>query len=663
MEAAASKQFWKGNGLVLIDVKKILLLTDGWRRFIVSAWETGILRYFKEHKEFSLTEYHCWGNWSHDKSFNRGEYAIFDLPDYRQYDGIIADLTNVGDAGVREKISEKIRSSGVPSVTLCDREEGIICVRSDNYQAVCTLFDHLWDHHGCRTFFFVGSSERDSESAERKKAFADSCIRHGLKVTPDMVMEHDFDAETGVLAAKQFFRETVSTISHDGNGRPDSPVRPLPDAFVCANDNIAVGLIMEMRKHGYECPRDFKVTGFDNLDKAMYYQPQITTATLNREGIAYHAMETLDQMIQGKPVPPIVHTPVELVYAESCGCPTCHQLDLRAYLAWQVEDGIFVNHKNEQFSTMASDLDPSLPLEKLMERVMERYAALDTDGVYIVLDSRIGSGSLEEGYDDRDPSRFYVAAACERKNGGGMRPLLFRDIIGLKKHLSPLREESSVIVLPLHIRNLSAGYIVFYNPRFLVREWRFYEFQDIVLHALSEWDANRRLMNSLEKLREVYYKDLLTGVYSKTAIEPILLPWMSGQMEAGRRMTIVFIDIDGFKQINDSRGHAYGDYVLQNAAACIRSGLPESSFCYRYGGDEFVAIVSYTEKDSIPAFLDGIREGLREHHIMASVGLSDFTFDSSGRLEDCLLRAVHIADQAMYREKRAHHAARAETIL
>ncbi len=686
------------------------------------------MQYMKEHGGFSLTEFHSWGNWSHDPKFNAGEYSIYTLPDFSSCDGIIADLTCIQDTDVRTRIAQMITESGVPAVTLCNREMGLTCVRSDNYSAVCRLFDHLWDVHGCRTFFFAGSSSKTSESMERESAFIDSCSRHKVPITGDMILERDFSVSTGIQAVRQFFLadSTAARGNIDGNessagskridssasidtstGSSDSiddgkdkPVRPIPDAFVCANDNIAIGVIMEMKKHGYLCPRDFRVTGFDNLDKAMYYQPQITTVTLDREAIAYHAMEILDRMINGEKVPENVHTPARIVYAESCGCPTSREVDYRAYLAWQVEDSIYVDERNERYSTMVSALDPSLSLSDLTERVADRYAAADLDGAYVVLDDRIGSGSLEEGR--YDPDHLTMITARERagqkpetsnepkasdeseasnepqalnepeasnepqalnepeaSNEPDMQPVHLKNIYALRDHLAPVMEGSYTLVLPLHIRSFAAGLVILRNPRFIIREWRFYEFQDIVLHALTEWDTNRKLMNSLSTLREVYYRDLLTGLYSKNAFKPRFLPWLSGELEKGRSVAIFFLDIDGFKEINDTRGHAYGDHILQVTASDILHAVPPDNFTYRYGGDEFVVILSYQQKESVRDSHDRILRFLARDQITASIGTSYPVLDCPpDELLPRIEKYIHDADKDMYRCKKIHHATR-----
>ncbi|MFN2925893.1 substrate-binding domain-containing protein [Lachnospiraceae bacterium YH-ros2228] len=638
-------------------MKRILLLTDGWRRFIVSAWSNGILQYMKEHdRDYSLIQFHCWGNWSRDKKFNEGEYSIFSLANFKDYDGIVVDFTNMEDEKVIRDLQKRIIESKVPAISLCNSIDGIPCVRNDNYHAICGLFEHMWNVHNCRTFHFSGSSQKVTESIEREQAFRDCCKRHGIEVTDDMITEMDYSTRTGALTAREFF---------DLSGK--NLIQPLPDAFICANDNIAIGLIMEMRKHGYDCPRDFLVTGFDNLDKAMYYQPQITTVTLNRERIAYRAMQALDSMIQENKTIKDIHIPAEIVLAESCGCPTNQDVYFRSYLSWHVEDIIHTNDRNEVFALIARSLNPSLSLQDLMHQVMRRYSMLDLDGVYIVTDDRIGSEALPRGHYEMEHLR--VMAACERRwvnNGSRMEEMqnqTFQNAVELKHHLDSISNRNSFILIPLHILDQTAGLIVLFNPRFISKEWYFYEFQDIVLHAISEWDTNRKLQLSLTRLRNVYDRDDLTGLYSKAAFESKLLPWV-GQKIQEKELAVLFLDIDGFKSINDSRGHAFGDQVLKQVADAIREEASQDSFSYRYGGDEFVMILAIDQPEQAPETKARIINHLKGNHISVSIGLSypDLTKWNPNLLQDGLRtqldHCIQKADHDMYCYKRLHHTRR-----
>ena len=86
-------------------MKKIAIVADGWRRYINYAWISGCRQYIKEKKlDAQLYVFYAFGNFSKDEKYNQGEYNIITLPDFRQFDGIIVELTNV----LKRKYARKI---------------------------------------------------------------------------------------------------------------------------------------------------------------------------------------------------------------------------------------------------------------------------------------------------------------------------------------------------------------------------------------------------------------------------------------------------------------------------------------------------------------------------------------------------------------------------
>ena len=119
---------------------------------------------------------------------------------------------------------------------------------------------------------------------------------------------------------------------------------------------------------------------------------------------------------------------------------------------------------------------------------------------------------------------------------------------------------------------------------------------------------------------------------------------------------IVFIDLDGFKEINDTFGHHYGDELLKTTATRIQQTVRKCDLVARLGGDEFAIILYEINDDQIEAFakrlLNGIEKNIqienREIHITASVGIS--LYPEHGKLADKLVKA---ADTAMYQSKKS----------
>jgi len=149
--------------------------------------------------------------------------------------------------------------------------------------------------------------------------------------------------------------------------------------------------------------------------------------------------------------------------------------------------------------------------------------------------------------------------------------------------------------------------------------------------------------------------DLLTGLPSRAALTRRLESALEAAARDGSTVAVLFVDLDRFKQVNDTLGHAVGDGLLERIVARLQARLRPSDFLARVGGDEFTAVLSglstaeeagrcgreLLEALSAPFQVDGY-----EFHVTASIGISLFPRDGSDAAT--LLRN---ADRAMYRAK------------
>lgn len=151
--------------------------------------------------------------------------------------------------------------------------------------------------------------------------------------------------------------------------------------------------------------------------------------------------------------------------------------------------------------------------------------------------------------------------------------------------------------------------------------------------------------------------DSLTGLPSLRLCMDRLERSMAAARRTGRRIYVMFIDLDDFKQINDSYGHGYGDEVLKVTAGRIRDCVRESDTAARIGGDEFLVILPEIDaadaieriaSDLISIISRKIGIGAQEFQIGASIGISSYPID--GENVEALIRQ---ADSAMYKVKHA----------
>lgn len=158
-----------------------------------------------------------------------------------------------------------------------------------------------------------------------------------------------------------------------------------------------------------------------------------------------------------------------------------------------------------------------------------------------------------------------------------------------------------------------------------------------------------------EQARFLAYHDQLTGLANRLLLADFLPQAMAQAKRLGQSVAVLFIDLDRFKDINDSLGHAVGDYLLKVLAKKLKSNIRDSDIIVRQGGDEFIVVLSGLI-DVIQAhgvaskILHAVAEAVdfegRELCVTASIGITYYPED--GLTPDFLLRN---ADTAMYQAK------------
>lgn len=158
-----------------------------------------------------------------------------------------------------------------------------------------------------------------------------------------------------------------------------------------------------------------------------------------------------------------------------------------------------------------------------------------------------------------------------------------------------------------------------------------------------------QLENERRRLRQLAYYDQLTGLYSRNFFEEILKNQIAIAEREKMTCEIVIIDIDDFKKINDYYGHLAGDEVLKLVAKCIKESIRSSDIAARYGGDEFVIILSGTSQGAV-SIVERIRSKLKQKNrfdfaVDISYGFSRFSSKEEYK------SAFEKSDELLYRMK------------
>jgi diguanylate cyclase (GGDEF)-like protein len=208
----------------------------------------------------------------------------------------------------------------------------------------------------------------------------------------------------------------------------------------------------------------------------------------------------------------------------------------------------------------------------------------------------------------------------------------------------------SLLCIPVQARGKTIAVIQLVNSR----PEGLNDFAMYFLHVLTDYTAIAiENATAMERIRELTITDDCTGLYNARHLYKMLDAEVDRSVRTKIPFSVVFIDLDHFKSVNDTYGHLIGSQLLAEVGSCIRSGLRNIDSAYRYGGDEFVALLPHTPKPAAIEVARRLYRTLRGHNfleaeninkkIRASFGLATFPEDGSS-VQDL----IHTADEMMY---------------
>src|SRR6184192_735863 len=313
------------------------------------------------------------------------------------------------------------------------------------------------------------------------------------------------------------------------------------------------------------------------------------------------------------------------------------------------------------FHDVAKALTSSLDLDSILQTIMEKMAEY----------FRPDTWSLLMVDEEKDELYFAIAVGTASETLKNVRLKVGEGIAGwVAKHGERLivpdvytdprfakridemtkLETRSIICVPLRSKLRVLGVIQLVN----VHMEHFTDQETFFLQSLCDYAAiaieNAR---SVEKIQELTITDDCTGLYNARHLHRTLETEVYRSSRFGYEFTVLFIDLDHFKLVNDTHGHLVGSKLLSEIGYLIKAQLRLIDFAFRYGGDEFVIMLPQTGKDAALTVAKRLRDNLRTTPfcsqealnliIKASIGVATYPHDAKTPHD-----VIRQADEMMY---------------
>lgn len=174
--------------------------------------------------------------------------------------------------------------------------------------------------------------------------------------------------------------------------------------------------------------------------------------------------------------------------------------------------------------------------------------------------------------------------------------------------------------------------------------------------ALRANDVHRELLEANSRLHDMVDHDDLTGLFNMRSMYDKIDVEIKRAKRFGRYVSCVMMDMDKFKSVNDEHDHLFGSFVLKEVGAIIKQCLREVDFAARYGGDEFLIVLTETSKEGARIFTERLRKAIQDRDFRLNKDSIRLTcsmgFAVGGSDDDRDARSlVRAADRALYKAK------------
>ncbi len=598
---------------------------------------SGINRFAEEHN-INVSYFAAYGGMLKSRRFDIGEYSIYNLINFSAFDGTILMTNTICDPETKERIIKRVGDSGIPAVVFdCGDYPQLYNISINNSSAMSAVINHVIEEHGAEVINFVSGPLSNPEATDRYHAFLDVMKKHNLPVEEERVFFGEFRSLDGRQAIEDFLESGMS----------------LPDAFICANDAMALTAVSALEKAGYKVPDDVIVTGFDYTYNARNFCPALTSVKRPLFDMGYKSAEIILDIINGKNPPKNISLESSPVFSESCGCKTETSDDYRIYKKRTYKKLENINSGISMLNRFTAGLAETEEVSETIDVLNKFIEELECDKFCLCLTEDwqdsfgLNIPESEGGY------AGYITSPLIWENGERRTCGYFPS-----RNMFPEPVETSGNInyfLPLHFRERCLGYYIITNSDFPVYSLLCHNLTMNLSNSLENVRKLIHLNKTMDELNRLYVVDPLCNIYNRNGFINLADAKFKECADKNQKVMLTFIDMDGLKFINDNYGHNEGDFAIQRLASVIQESCM-NGICARFGGDEFVVFsFDVTENDAetfkrrFSAKIENMNAIIKKPYTL-SASLGSVVAVAGG--ETTLYSVIKQADEKMYEVKK-----------
>lgn len=545
-------------------------------------------------RNYRLLVFNSFLDFYYGDGYDQGAKSIYRALNFELIDMLTIDDKRFYDRELVKRLISEAQNRKIPVLTLYGSYEGCFSVVKNFEKPFKQLISHVFDFHSVKKAYFIAGVKGEEDSEQRLHYFREVVEQHGLPADEQKIFYGGY-WDVPVM-------NIIDKLVAD---------KDIPQAFICANDTMAVAACDRLAMYGIRVPDDVIVTGFDGLESAAFHTPRLTTCSQSIPNLAKLCIEIAADAMENHAEPYTAEEVYEFTVSESCGCCTESDFSYR-----KTADKLYTmvreikSHENVIYSwadRILESTDLGIIGQNLYEHILPGSAvALNSDFL----------ASIRKGI-PTDPEHPFsdkmVIISCRQNDYSARNQELF-ELSEMCPNLAGAMKENVIIIFQaIFVESKVCGYYIVNTADIENTAHKLHRVSRIMNIGFSTIVSRIEQEHMTEGLNKNKNHDALTGLLSLRGLHAKIA---ENEAEYSKKCFAISIyNIPRYKFIFDNYGASAIDEAVCLVTEALRISNPKETLIARISEDTF-AIINL--ESSLEAISDIIN-----HAVSVFFGITD----------------------------------------